>query len=135
MNRNEKRIALLDEAISIIKSLPDSAVAYGTWESVEGELVVADPGGWLGERQLGGLRLSRCLPRHSGLSEEDFCSSEHLAFAMDIPYERAVWLFEDPFWDGEDFGVESKCIWLARADHVRSQMVAGTLPFYDGEME
>lgn len=135
MDRNQKRIALLDEAIAIIEALPDDAVSHHGWTRLRAsrELVLAHPAGWLAERKLGGLTLAGAMVRHPEIDMEDNTTS-HVSWVLDIPFDWGLELVEDPYWDRVDGAASVRAVWLHRARDIRTKMLDRTLPFFSGEM-
>jgi len=139
--RNERRIALLDQAVELIKGVPDETLNLSNWgyNNDDGCGTIGCAAGWLTHFRFGGLKLNGGYD-WTPIFETDgrvFFAYAALCEVFDIESDYVVDLFYPR--SGKD-QVEGrtgtdKQVWLARAEKVRSEMVAGTLPFYDGEME
>lgn len=138
MSRNEKRIALLDEAVQLIEGVPERALDLRGW-GFKNNLAcgsIACAAGWLTHYKFGGL-VSEWYDLTPGFRSGGvyFCGYLALAKVFDVDSDAVVDLFSPRSVLDREKGLHGtdKQVWLARAEQFRSQMVDGTLPFYDGE--
>jgi len=140
MGRNEERIALFDQAVELIEGVPAEALDLKGWghENNAACGTIACAAGWLTYYKFGGLVAEMFDWTPTFKSGGDyFCGYSALAKVLDIYPSDVVDLFYPRSGIDRAKGLygSDKQVWLARAEKYRSQMVAGTLPFYDGEME